>query len=51
MSTTVRNKGKLIPFEGDLPLDFDENPDGTINFHTMHYNGGASLEEVIEEEL
>lgn len=25
-----------------------EQDDGTIDFHTMHYNGGGSLEEVLE---
>lgn len=28
-----------------------ENEDGSIDFHTLHYNGGASLGEVIEYEL
>lgn len=27
------------------------NGDGSINFFTMHYNGGGSLQEVIEESL
>lgn len=27
------------------------NPDGTIDFHTYHYNGGAGLSEVIESAL
>lgn len=27
------------------------NSDGSINFFTMHYNGGGSLQEVIEESL
>lgn len=28
-----------------------ENDDGSIDFHTYHYNGGACLEEVIEGKL
>lgn len=28
-----------------------EHDDGSISFHTYHYNGGASLAEVIEGEL
>ena len=28
-----------------------ENQDGTINFHTYHYNGGAHWTEIIEGEL
>ena len=27
------------------------NEDGSIDFHTMHYNGGAYWTEVIEQEL
>ena len=27
------------------------NSDGSIDFHTLHYNGGGSLEEVIETAL
>lgn len=27
------------------------NSDGTINFHTCHYNGGASFSEVVEDDL
>ena len=40
--------------ERDDVLDFAEvtvNPDGTVDFHTMHYNGGGSLSEVIESRL
>lgn len=29
----------------------NEYSDGTIDFHTMHHNGGCSLEEVIEDSL
>lgn len=28
--------------------DVKVNTDGSIDFHTMHYNGGAGLSEVIE---
>ena len=31
--------------------EVDEHMDGTIEFHTIHYNGGGSLEEVIESGL
>jgi hypothetical protein len=40
--------------ERDDVLDFAEvtvNPDGTVDFHTMHYNGGGSLSEVIKSRL
>ena len=40
--------------ESDIEVyfaDIVENEDGTINFHTIHYNGGESLEEVIEDSL
>lgn len=28
-----------------------ENEDGTIDFHTMHYNGGGSFVEIVESSL
>ena len=31
--------------------DVKENPDGSIDFHTLHYNGGGYWTEVIEEAL
>lgn len=31
--------------------DVVKNEDGTITFHTIHYNGGGSLSEVIEQSL
>lgn len=31
--------------------DVKENPDGSIDFHTLHYNGGAYWTEVIEDAL
>jgi len=31
--------------------DVEENEDGTINFHTLHWDGGSSLSEVIESGL
>ena len=31
--------------------DVRENPDGSINFHTLHYNGSASWTEIVEEAL
>ena len=31
--------------------DVVENIDGSINFHTLHYNGGAHWTEVIEQAL
>lgn len=31
--------------------DVEQKEDGTIHFHTLHYNGGACLEEVIEDAL
>lgn len=31
--------------------DVEVNRDGTIDFHTYHYNGSASLDEVIEGAL
>lgn len=39
---------------GDFEDGFAEvnvNQDGSIDFHTFHYNGGGSLEEVIEMQL
>lgn len=49
----IRTKFYKVEFEikGDDYCDFaevTENKDGSIDFHTMHYNGGAGLEEVIE---
>jgi len=39
-------------FEGWVEFaDVKENPDGSINFHTLHYNGSASWTEIIEEAL
>lgn len=41
-----------VESEKDIDLcDVDKNIDGTIEFHTIHYNGGGSLEEVIESGL
>ena len=41
--------------EGDtMVFDFSEvnkNADGSISFHTYHYNGGAHWSELVEEEL
>lgn len=37
--------------EGTYFADVEVDEDGIIHFHTMHYNGGGSLEEVIEGEL
>lgn len=31
--------------------DVRENENGTIEFHTMHYNGGGSWTEVVEDAL
>jgi len=39
-------------FEGWVEFaDVKENPDGSINFHTLHYNGGAHWTEVVEHAL
>lgn len=35
----------------DYFADVTENPDGSIDFHTMHYNGGGHWAEVVEEVL
>lgn len=54
MSSMERNKGKLIPVIDNPTLDFADvyvYPDGRIDFHTLHYNGGAYWTEVIEEKL
>lgn len=42
-----------VEYETDIDdlCDVDRNIDGTIEFHTIHYNGGGSLEEVIESGL
>lgn len=39
--------------ESDFPefADVTENEDGTIYFHTYHYNGGGHWTELVEEEL
>lgn len=31
--------------------DVKENPDSSIDFHTMHYNGGGHWTEVVEDAL
>lgn len=31
--------------------DVKVNPDGSIDFHTLHYNGGGFWTEVIEDKL
>lgn len=31
--------------------DVKVNPDGSIDFHTLHYNGGGYWAEVIEDKL
>ncbi len=31
--------------------DVKKNEDGTINFHTLHYNGGGHWTEVVEDAL
>lgn len=35
----------------DYFADVTENPDGSIDFHTMHYNGGGHWTEVVEHAL
>lgn len=35
----------------DYFADVIENPDGSIDFHTMHYNGGGHWTKVVEEAL
>lgn len=35
----------------DYFADVTENPDGSIDFHTMHYNGGGHWTGVVEEAL
>lgn len=39
--------------ENDVPefAQVSKNPDGTIDFHTYHYNGGAHWTEVVENAL
>lgn len=34
-----------------LEASIVENIDGSINFHTLHYNGGAHWTEVVEQGL
>ena len=51
--------GSLFRVDWDVKRDCDvpefsdvtKTPDGTIYFHTWHYNGGGSLEEVLEERI
>lgn len=52
----INNELYEVEYEvkGDDELDFADvtvGEHGIIEFHTMHYNGGASLEEVIEAAL
>ena len=35
----------------DYFADVTENTDGSIDFHTMHYNGGGHWTEVVEDAL
>ena len=39
--------------EGDCSYfaDVKVNPDGSIDFHTLHYNGGGFWTEIIEDKL
>lgn len=32
-------------------VDVEKNDDGSFNFHTMHYNGGGDLIELLEGEI
>ena len=51
--------GQIYEVEWDIQRDTNygdicevvENADGTINFHTYHYNGGAHWTELIEDAL
>lgn len=51
--------GEIYEVEWEVEGEYDcsyfadvvVNADGSINFHTLHYNGGGSLEEVIESQL
>ena len=54
----VKLKGQYYKIDwearGDTDLDFADvtkQEDGSILFHTMHYNGGAYWTEVVEDEL
>lgn len=45
-----------VEWEVESEIDYDfvevkENADGSIDFHTMHYNGGAHWAEVVEHKL
>ena len=42
----------IVDSDKDLDLcDVSLNEDGSVEFHTIHYNGGGSLEEVLESSL
>lgn len=47
----------IVEYEVEASITYDSfadivvNDDGTIHFHTMHYNGAESLGEVIERAL
>ena len=53
----IDNEIYKVVWEVQCFMDYVEFADvvqtegGTIHFHTLHYNGGASLEEVIEDAL
>ena len=38
-------------YDSDYFCDIVDNKDGTFDFHSMHYNGGGSLSEVLGDEM
>ena len=53
----VEINGEIYEVQWEVKRDTDtldyfaevtENPDGSIDFHTMHYNGGGHWTEVVE---
>ena len=45
----IHSKGKVDPYD-DI-INAKQNEDGTIDFELRWYNGGASMEECLEEAL
>lgn len=44
-------KSMKTDYDADYFCDIVDNKDGTFSFHTMHYNGGGSLGEVLSDEI
>lgn len=55
----IKIHGVWYKIEKSIETDYDcdyfceihDNNDGTFNFHSMHYNGGGSLSEVLGDEM